>query len=190
MQAGCLASFIPAGNTGVSFGNLTITNNGNLTINISGSVSLSNYTILNTNVLNLLSPSYVTLGTISQTMGTTHFVTISEIFYLKGGTLAGNGSVTAIVQSGGVIEPGDVNQIGGITTDGFLQTGGVIHTEISGKTVFDQLIISATPADILGGTVNISVLKGFILGVNGTYFAGIILAPVGGVSGEYCNGCV
>jgi hypothetical protein len=88
---------------------------------------------------------------------------------LSAGTLAGVGSITGNLKSTGSVTPGDSTTKTGTLTDTgvFTQsTGGSLNIGIGGTTKFDAL--KSTTA-VLGGTLNISELGGFVPTVGSTF---------------------
>jgi hypothetical protein len=87
---------------------------------------------------------------------------------LSAGTLAGNGSITGNLQSSGSVTPGVAGTPGTLTDTGAYtqNAGGKLNIGIGGATSFDAL--KSTTA-VLGGTLNLSELNGFVPTVGSTF---------------------
>jgi hypothetical protein len=116
-------------------------------------------------------------GVLTQTAGKTTddgTVTDSGGFNLSAGSLFGKGSVVGnLSDSAGTITPGDSSTLTGILTDkgSFTQgSNGVLDISIGGTTAgtkFDQLNVTGTAT--LSGTLNISLIKGFVPTIGQTF---------------------
>ena len=87
---------------------------------------------------------------------------------LTAGTLVGSGSITGNLQSSGSVTPGVTGAPGTLTDTGTYtqKAGGSLNIGIGGATSFDAL--KSTTA-VLGGTLNISELGGFVPTVGSTF---------------------
>ena len=95
----------------------------------------------------------------------------SDVTVNNGGTLGGSGAVGGVtVNNGGTVAPG--NSPGKLTVNGnYIQTsGGILNIEIGGNTPgndYDQLEITGTAS--LDGTLNLTLVNGFIPAVGDTF---------------------
>jgi hypothetical protein len=115
-------------------------------------------------------------GVFTETAGTTTddgAITDSGGFNLTGGKLFGKGAIAgALHNSTGTITPGDSSTITGVLTDKGAYTqgaNGILDVSIGGTTAgtqFDQL--NPTTA-ALNGTLNVSLIKGFVPTIGQTF---------------------
>jgi hypothetical protein len=133
----------------------------------------------NAGTLSIASGSGFTVGgtgVFTETAGTTTddgAITDSGGFSLTGGKLFGKGAIAgALHNSTGTITPGDSSTITGVLTDKGAYTqgaNGILDVSIGGTTAgtqFDQL--NPTTA-ALNGTLNISLIKGFVPTIGQTF---------------------
>jgi hypothetical protein len=91
---------------------------------------------------------------------------------LQAGSLFGTGTVDGKIASGGTVTPGDSSTLTGVLTDSgaYTQaTGGKLDIYIGGTTVgtkYDQL---KTTTSSLNGTLNISLISGFVPTIGSTF---------------------
>jgi hypothetical protein len=123
----------------------------------------------NAGSLALFGSTFTVAAAYSQTAGTTTLTggTLSaggQVTIMNGSSLSGSGTVNANVSNAGQVNPGGSGAAGSITINGdYTQTsGGVLNIELggSGAGQFDQLLISGQA--ILGGTLNVSALNGYV----------------------------
>ena len=116
--------------------------------------------------VNFLSSSVAFNGGYTQTAGTTSLAggSFSSPFTvnINGGTVTGNGTISANVANDGAFAPG--TSPGTITVSGnYTQTAsGSINSELAGNTPgtgYDQLVVTGTAN--LDGTINVSFISGF-----------------------------
>jgi hypothetical protein len=137
-------------------------------------------------------------GNFTQTVGKTTddgTLSASGTVTLSGGSLFGTGSIAGALQSSGTITPGDSSTSTGILTVSKTYTqnlSGVLDISIGGTTAgtkYDQL--NATGAASLNGTLNLSLINGFVPAV-GTTFEILNASSVSGtfstVNGTHING--
>jgi autotransporter-associated beta strand protein len=86
-----------------------------------------------------------------------------------GATLAGSGTISTNVTNAGVVNPGGSASVGTLTINGnYTQAaGGVLNLELASSSLFDQLVIAGLAA--LSGTLNVSLLGGFLPAVGDLY---------------------
>jgi hypothetical protein len=101
--------------------------------------------------------------------------------HISGGTLSGSGTVTGNVTMDGTLSPGD--SPGTLTINGnYMQSSsGVLMEQLGGTglTMFDRTVISGTAS--LNGTLNISLVNGYVPVINDTF----IFLTASGVSGSF-----
>lgn len=89
----------------------------------------------------------------------------------SGGVLKGSGTAESVsVESGGVLAPGQSPGCITISPSG-LDIQGTYEVEIAGTTAcsgYDQAVVSGT-VDVSGGTLNVSLLNGFVPALNNTF---------------------
>jgi len=137
-------------------------------------------------------------GNFTQTAGKTTddgTLSTSGTVTLSGGSLFGKGSIAGVLVSSGTITPGDSSKSTGIlaVTKTYTQNaGGVLDIAIGGTTAgtkYDQL--NATGAASLKGTLNLSLINGFVPTV-GTTFDVLNASSISGtfstVNGTHING--
>ena len=155
--------------TNASTGSFTI--NGNRSFTTAGSFT-------NAGLFTVASGSTFTVGgsgSFTQSSGTTTddgTLSVGSLFNIQAGSLFGKGTVTGNLQSSGVVTPGDSSTATGILKDTgtFTQTStGTLDISIGGTTAgtkYDEL----NPATAsLNGTLNISLINGFVPTVGSTF---------------------
>jgi hypothetical protein len=129
-------------------------------------------------------------GVFTQTAGTTTdggTLAASGGVTLSGGSLFGTGTIAGALQSSGTVTPGSSATTTGILTDtgAYTQSStGSLDIGIAGKTAGTKYdVLSATSA-ALGGTLNISEIKGYVPTVGSTFK---ILTTTGTETGTFAT---
>jgi hypothetical protein len=110
--------------------------------------------------------------------------TAAGLVMVNGGTVGGNGRVNGrLTNSAGIVSPG--TSIGTLTVEGnYLQmAGGTLNIELGGTAAgqYDQLnVIGGLNGAILDGTLDVSLVNGFVPAVGNTF--DVITAPGGVVN--------
>ena len=153
-----------------SKGSFTLSSNANFTTTASGGFS-------NAGTVSIGSGSTFTVGgngTFTQTAGTTNdggTLVASGGVALSSGSLVGAGTITGNLTSTGIITPGASATKTGVLTDAGTYTqnaGGSLDIDIGGATSTKFNALDSTTA-VLGGTLNISDVKGFVPTVGSTF---------------------
>jgi autotransporter-associated beta strand protein len=199
------------GNLGIGTGQFSTTNDANLVILSSGTLSVRGLTLGYSgsatvtglsNALTLSGGEILCSGSVSAGTNTGQ----SDLFVWSGGQLsassinlsssnwAGNISSGVLFNSNGVMAPGDTG-IGGRTdiTGSYVQgPGGILDVDLggsaqasafqSGTNTFDILSISGSA--VLGGTLRIRIPSGFVPNSAQSF---TVLSAVGGISGGWGN---
>jgi hypothetical protein len=138
------------------------------------------------------------LGNFTQTAGKTTddgTLSTSGMVGLTGGSLFGKGSIAGALQSAGVITPGDSSTSTGVLSVSKIygQTAsGALDIAIGGTTAgtkYDQLNIAGSAS--LNGTLNLSLINGFVPAVGTTFEilnAGSVSGTFSAVHGTAING--
>ena len=138
------------------------------------------------------------LGNFTQTAGKTTddgTLSTSGMVGLTGGSLFGKGSIAGGLQSGGIITPGDSSTSTGVLTVSKTygqNASGVLDISIGGTTAgtkYDQLNIAGSAS--LNGTLNLSLINGFVPTVGTTFEilnAGSVSGTFSAVHGTAING--
>jgi hypothetical protein len=182
-------------NLAANSGSFSLSGNQNLTT--AGSLA-------NSGTLKVASGSTLTLGssgTYTQTAGTTTVdgtlkstVTTSAL-NLNGGSLLGTGTLGFGVVDGGTLTPADSSTVAGkLAVLGTYKqsSGGVLNIAIGGTTAgtqYDQL--NVTGAATVNGTVNLSLISGFVPALGNTFdilTAGSVSGTFSTVNGMHING--
>jgi fibronectin-binding autotransporter adhesin len=153
-----------------SKGGFTLASNANFTTSASGGFSTAGFVSIGTGSTFTVGGN----GIFSQTAGTTTdggALVASGGVVLSSGSLFGGGTITGNLTSTGIVTPGGTATKAGSLTDAGTYTqnaGGSLDIGIAGTstTSFDSL--NSTTA-VLGGTLNISELKGFVPTVGSTF---------------------
>jgi filamentous hemagglutinin len=139
----------------------SVTNAGSLTIGTGSTLTVGGSSFL-----------FTQTGGTSTIDGTLTSSTAST-FNLNGGSLFGGGTVNYSLGNKATVTPGDSATKTGIlnVSHTYTQgTAGVLNISIGGNTVgtqFDQLNVTSTAA--LGGTLNISLINGFVPAIGSTF---------------------
>lgn len=112
-----------------------------------------------------------------QTQGSTilNGATLTGAFFVSGGDLVGSGTVAgSLVERGGRVLPGGMGQAGVLTINGtYTQTAaGALGLDLGGTAAgeFDRLVVNGTAgAASLAGTVNLSLINGFVPAVGNSF---------------------
>ena len=133
----------------------------------------------NAGILNIASGTAFTVGgtgVFTETAGTTTddgTITDSGGFSLTGGKLFGNGIVAgAVHNSTGTITPGDSSTTTGVLTDkgAYTQSStGTLNVSIGGTTAGTQFDALNSTTATLNGTLNVSLIKGFVPTIGQTF---------------------
>jgi hypothetical protein len=116
------------------------------------------------------------LGNFTQTAGKTTddgTLSTSGLVTLSGGSLFGRGFITGALQSSGTVTPGDSPTSTGVLSVSKTYTqnsSGVLNISIGGTTAgtkYDQLNITGSAT--LKGTLNLSLIKGYVPAVGNTF---------------------
>ncbi len=155
-----------------SFNSLLISNGGTVS---AARVAVGNLAGATNNVLRLASGSLIAPGGLTVN---------------SGNTVAGNGTVTGNVTNLGAISPG--NSIGNLTVNGSLnlRAGSAMNFDIGGLVPAAQYdTVTVTNAVQFGGTLNLSLLNGF-LPASGNSFTLMTYASNSGAFANATNGSV
>jgi hypothetical protein len=153
-----------------SKGSFTLSSNANLTTSASGGFS-------NAGTVSIGSGSTFTVGgngIFTQTAGTTTdggTLVASGGVVLSSGSLFGGGTITGNLTSTGIVTPGgSAAKTGTLTETGTYtqNAGGSLDIDIAGAAAASYDALHSTTA-VLGGTLNIADLKGFVPTVGSTF---------------------
>jgi hypothetical protein len=155
---------------------------GKLTLSGSQSLTTAGGSVTNGGMLTVSNGSTLTIGGSSflftQTGGTstidgTLTSSTASTFNLNGGSLFGSGTVNYSLVDKATVTPGDSATKTGILSVKQTYTqgsGGVLNISIGGNTAgtqFDRLNVTSTAA--LGGTLNVTLINGFVPAVGATF---------------------
>jgi len=148
----------------------TFNNAGTLLITGAGSSSIG-VAFNNTGTVNANAGTLNFSGVYTQTSGSTALngggIATNTLLNINGGTLAGTGTITGNVSigSGGILSPGFTPGTINITGNYTQNSTGSYLAEIGGLTAgtqYDQANLTGTGTATLGGTLNVSLLSGFV----------------------------
>ncbi|MBS0260989.1 MAG: hypothetical protein JSS02_03460, partial [Planctomycetes bacterium] len=155
----------------------TFTNYGQLNIAAGSSdVSQILYTFVNYGTVDLQSGQFeiktasCSLSGITKLSGGTVVATVSPLAIAGGGTLVGTGTITGSVASAGVVSPGFSPGLITITGDYSQDANSQLSIQLGGPnadTDYDQLEVDGNVN--LAGTLNLSLLNGFISSIGQTF---------------------
>jgi uncharacterized repeat protein (TIGR01451 family) len=143
-----------------------ISNAGTLQRSIAGAIGIA-VSVTNTGAIKANAGQLAFNGGLSQSSGSTNLlggsISSPTAIALAGGTLTGNGTVSAPVNNtNGIIAPGSPSTAGTIAITGAYSqaAGGSTNLKIGGLLIFDVLDVS-TAGLTLGGTLNVSLFNGY-----------------------------
>ncbi|MEA2414523.1 MAG: hypothetical protein QOI58_1180 [Thermoanaerobaculia bacterium] len=152
---------------GVSGINNVISNAGLLQRNTAGTLGISP-AVTNTGTINANLGTLAFNGGLTQTIGSTNLlggsISSPSAIALSGGTLTGNGTVSAAVNNtNGIVAPGNGSTAGTITITGAYAQGanGGMALKLGGTSNYDIVDASASGVT-LGGTLTVSLFNSFV----------------------------
>ncbi|MCU1275167.1 MAG: hypothetical protein JWO48_2598, partial [Bryobacterales bacterium] len=161
-------AFTLAGNQSLTTAGGNFTNAGTLTVSTGSTFTVGNGGNLT------LPVNYTQSGGITTVDGilTSAASNIAPTLNLIGGSLFGTGTLGYGVIDAGIISPGDQAKVGALAVTGTYTANstGALNIAIGGQTAgtqFDQLNVSSTAQ--LGGTLNVSLVNGFVPTVGSTF---------------------
>jgi uncharacterized repeat protein (TIGR01451 family) len=159
---------------GVSGINNVIANGGLLQRNAAGTIGISP-AVTNTSAINANLGTLAFNGGLTQTAGSTNLlggsISSPSPIALSGGTLTGNGTVSAAVNNtNGTVAPGSAVATGTLTITGAYAQGvnGATNVKIGGTSNYDIVDASASGVT-LGGTLNASLFNAFVPSSGNTF---------------------
>lgn len=134
----------------------TLDNKGTINIHDFGTLQIVGPNVTNNGVINMASASTLTLvnGTLSGS-GTTN---------INGGTLSGTGTINGnVVNSGGIVQPGNTFSVGALTLASYTQSGnGRLDFRIGGSLAGQYDVVKVNgPISINGGSIAVSLINNF-----------------------------
>ncbi len=164
----------------------TFNNNGTFTKSAGTSTMQVNVVFNNNGLLGVQTGTLRFTGGFTQTGGTTTLYSANlestSAVDIQDGALTGSGTVIAHVTSGGEVRPGGSTGVLTIAGDYTQSANGILTLEIGGSaTGTERDLLDITGNALLAGTLNVSLVGGFIPEVGDTF----VIVTYGDISGAF-----